>query len=173
MKKLIALILGLVLIFSLSVTAFAAESPSATLKVEVILRKVDSASSTVKSDVTHSADKGVIITATADETTYGRFNSWSIYKSVPGSTTLDLAKEGVDYEIVGGSLTEGEIKIKCNSSVIVCANYNDVVTNPLVTSNADSSANAPQTGDAAGFYFAVIALAALVFGVAVKKQYSK
>ena len=63
--------------------------------------------------------------------------------------------------------------VKAKASIIVCANYNGVKTNPVVESNADNSASAPQTGDMATAYIAVIMLAAVVFGFGVKKAYSK
>ncbi len=169
MKKLIALILSIVMVFCLSVTAFAADSPTANEKVTVTIRKADS---TVNVDVQHSLDKGEEITVKADEAEYGAFASWSIYKLTADSKTVEAVK-GVDYEIVKGSLNDKELSIKLITSVIVCANYGDVVTNPLSNSNVDNSASAPQTGDMTVAYAVIVMLAAVAFGFGVKKVYSK
>ncbi len=169
MKKLIALILSMVMICCFSVTAFAADSPTATEKVTVTIRKADS---TVKVDVEHTIGKGNEITVKADEDEYGTFKNWSIYKLTADSKTVEAVK-GVDYEIVTGSITAKELSIKLITSVIVCANYGDVITDPLSNSNVDGSDSAPQTGDIAVAYIAVVMLAVAAFGLGVKKVYSK
>lgn len=195
MKKIIALILTVVMVCCFSVTAFAAESPSATEKVTVTVRKADVADPTVKVDVNYTLDKGATLTVKANSK-YGTFNSWSVYKveatvegvSAPVNSeiiTLSAVKnlatttktveavQGIDYEIVKGSLTSSEMTIKLNTAVIVCGNYDNVKTDPNVDSNADDSDSAPKTGDMTAVYAMVIALAAVAFGFGVKKVYSK
>lgn len=195
MKKIIALILSVVMICCLSVTAFAAESPTATEKVTVTIRKADVVDPTGKADVEYTVDKGDTITVKADSK-YGTFKNWSVYtveasaegvsapvnsgiitlsavKNLAATTKTAAAVEGKDFEIVKGSLTATEMTIKVNSTVIVCANYDDVVTDPLSKSNADDSASAPQTGDITVVYAMVIMLAVVAFGFGVKKVYSK
>ena len=164
MKKLIAFVLCIAVICTLSVTAFAAESPSASAKVSVTLRKAQGVGAVEKSDITYTIDDGGVVTVKA-VASYGTFNSWSIYK---GKAAAVL---GTDYKIVSGSLTSSELKIEVYTDVIICANYNDVITDPLVKS--DSSATSPQTGDVAVAGIAVVMLiaAAVVFGA--KKQFSK
>lgn len=194
MKKIIALVLSIVLICCFSVTAFAAESPEATEKVTVTVRKADVTDGDV--DVKYTFDKGAIVTVKANSK-YGEFNSWSIYKveaSVEGTAsagvnsgivTLSAVKnlvaktetvaavEGIDYEIVKGSLTATELTVKANSAIIICGNYDDVVTDPLKSSTVDDSDSAPETGDMTVVYIAVVMLAVVAFGFGVKKVYSK
>lgn len=187
MKKLIALVLSIVMICCFSVTAFAADSPSATEKVTVTIRKADIVDPAGKADTEYTFDAGTTITLKADAK-YGTFSSWSVYKEVAtpatGMVTLSVAKAatsadyveavvGTDYEIVKGSLTTSEITIKLNAAVVVCANYNNVATNPGSASNADDSANAPATSDMTVAYAMVIMLAVAAFGFGVKKVYSK
>ena len=184
MKKIIALVLSIVMICCFSVTAFAAESPTATEKVTVTLRK---ASSDVAVDKAYTVDAGATITVKADSK-YGKFNGWSIYKEAAatpktGMVTLSVlnlattktatAVEGTDYEIVSGSLTSTELTIKVKSSVIICGNYDGKTTDPSASSNADGSAQSPQTGDMTIVYAVVAMLALGAFAFGVKKVYSK
>lgn len=195
MKKIIALVLSVVMICCFSVTAFAAESPTATEKVTVTIRKADVVDPTGKVDTEYTLDKGTTLTVKADSK-YGTFNSWSVYKveasvegvSAPvnsGIVTLSAVKNlaattktvdavvGTDYEIVKGSLTSSEMTIKLNTSVIVCGNYDNVKTDPNVASGADDSDSAPQTSDMTAVYAMLVALAVVAFGFGVKKVYSK
>ena len=167
MKKLIALILSIVMICCLSVTAFAAESPEATEKVTVTIRKADTADQEFKADVTHTVDNGTVIELKADAK-YGKFDGWTLYTA--DGKTLAAA---TDYEIVSGSLTEGTVTIKLNKSVIICANYDNVKTDPNASSNADDSANAPATGDMTVAYAMVLMLAVVAFGFSAKKVFAK
>ncbi len=196
MKKIIALVLSIVLICCCSVTAFAAESPTAGSKVTVTIRKADGVAPAEKEDIEYTVDNGATITVKADEATYGTFNSWSIYKatetvdgvSAPVKSdiitlnaainlatkiTTTTAVEGTDYEIVSGSLTAKELTVKVKTDVIICGNYNGKITDPVVNSTADNSATAPKTGDMTVLYAAIIMLAVVAFGFGVKKVYSK
>ncbi len=188
MKKIIALVLSIVMILCLSVTAFAAESPSATEKVTVTIRKATAVDPVGKVDTEYTLDAGATLTVKADSK-YGTFNSWSVYKedattATTGMVTLSAVKnlaavktveavEGTDYEIVKGSLTSTELTIKLNTAVIVCANYNNVKTDPNASSNADGSDSAPSTGDMTVAYAMFVVLAVAAFGFGVKKVYSK
>ncbi len=195
MKKIVALIMAIILVCCCSVTAFAAESPVATEKVTVTLRKASSVAPTEKYDVEYTVDNGAVITVKASEA-YGTFNSWSIYKvnatvegtssntSDSGIVTLSVlnlatttktsdAVAGTDYEIVSGSLTSKEMTVKVKTSVIICGNYNNVKTDPLSNSNADDSASAPATNDITAVYAVIVMLAVVAFGFGVKKVYSK
>lgn len=195
MKKIIALILTVAMVCCFSVTAFAAESPSATEKVTVTVRKADVVDPAGKVDTEYTFDAGTTITVKANSK-YGTFNSWSVYKveaSVDGvsapvssgvvtlsavknlaatTTTVD-AVAGTDYEIIKGSLTTSEMTIKLNTAVIVCGNYDNVKTDPNVVSGGDASDSAPQTSDMTAIYAIVVMLAAAAFGFGVKKVYSK
>ncbi len=196
MKKIIAVVLSVVMICCLSVTAFAAESPIATEKVTVTVRKAEVVTPIGKVDVEYTFDKGDTLTVKADEAKYGTFKDWSVYKvvaSVEGvsapvsngvitlsavknlaaTTKIEKAVQGNDYEIVKGSLTSKEMTIKLNTTVIVCANYGDAVTDPNASSNADDSASAPQTGDMTVVYATIVMLGLVAFGFGAKKVYSK
>ena len=196
MKKIIALLLSVIMVFCLSVTAFAAESPTATGKIKVKIRKADYVDFTGKVDVEYTVDVDKTLTVKADDKQSEAFKNWSVYKvvsSVEGvsapvnsgviilNAALNLAAttkvveavQGTDYEIIKGGLDQKEMTIKLKNSVIVCANYGSVVTDPLVDSSADSSASAPKTRDMTIVYAAVVMLAFAAMAFGVKKVYSK
>lgn len=168
MKKLIALLLSVLMICCLSVTAFAAESPSASDKVTVTVVKGTADNAIEKEGVGYTFEKGIVTAFKSDEKN-GVFNSWSVYKVESGKTVP--AVEGVDYEIVTGGLTTSEMSIKINAAVVVCGNYNNVTTNPLDYISVDGSS--PQTGDVTAVYAMIVMFAVVAFGFGVKKVYSK
>ena len=170
MKKLIALILSVILICCFSVTAFAAESPTAGEKITVQVIKGTANNSIEKEGVPYTFEKGIVTTFKSDEK-QGTFNSWTIYK-VEGNAAV-LAVEGVDYEIIAGGLESSEITIKIKSSFIVCGNYNNVKTDPTPYISYDGSSSAPQTGDMSTVCIMVIMLAVAALGFSAKKVYSK
>ena len=187
MKKIIALVLSIVMICCLSLTVMAADSPSATGKVTLTVRKAIVVDPEGKSDTEYTFDAGTTITVKADSQ-YGKFNSWSVYKEETtantGMVTLNAvanlasakavaAVEGTDYEIVKGSLTSEELTIKLNTPVIVCGNYDNTITDPSIPSNSDDSPSAPPTSDTIVVYGVIIMLAAVAFGFGMKKVYSK
>ncbi len=188
MKKIIALVLSIIMICCFSITAFAADSPTATEKITVVVRKADVIDPAGKIDTEYTFDAGITLTVKANEK-YGTFNSWSVYKKTAttpatGMVTLSVVKNlaaaetvdavaGVDYEIVKGSLTSSEITIKLNTTVIICGNYDNVKTDPNASSNADGSDSAPSTSDMTVAYVMVVMLAIVAFGFGVKKVYSK
>lgn len=171
MKKIIALILSIVILCSLSVTAFAAESPVAEEIVSFVAKKAkivsievagddateDTEVEDIKLDVEYSFRKGTKVGVTADSS-YGTFKSWSIYKVEEAITTTSVSKgfglfalnaatnltattkyveavEGVDYEIVEGSLTEDSLTVMSYSEIVICGNYNKIKTNPSKSSS--------------------------------------
>ena len=187
MKKLISLVLSVVMICCFSVTAFAVDSPTGVEKLTVTVRKADIFDPAGKVDTEYTFDVGTTITVKANSK-YGKFDSWSVYKesaTTPstGMITLSVlnlaatktedAAQGTDYEIIKGSLTTEEMTIKLNTSVIVCGNYDNVKTDPNVSSNADGSDSAPSTGDMTVAYALVVMIAVVAFGFGVKKVYSK
>lgn len=166
MKKIIALLLSVLMICCLSVTAFASESPVANEKIVVTIRKATATNPAQTVDTQYTVDKGTVITFKAS-TQYGKFDSWSIYNA--DATAADASA----YEIVSGSLKTEEITLKLNATVIVCANYDGVITNPAAASVTDKSDAAPKTADVTGVYFAVIMLSVMALGFSAKKVYSK
>lgn len=196
MKKIVSLILSIIMVLGLSVTAFADESPVATEKVTVKIRKADYVGFDGKADVDYKVNVDDTVTVKADEKQIDTFKNWSVYKVVSsvegvsapvnsGITTLSAAVKlaatdkvveavnGTDYEVVSGGLDKTEVTLKLKTSVIICANYGQVLTDPMANSSSDNSSSAPKTGDFTVVYAAVIMLgvAALAFGV--KKVYSK
>ena len=167
MKKIIALVLSIVMICCLSVTAFAANSPTASEKVTVTIRKGATANQEYKADVAYTVDGGTVLSLKADAQ-QGKFDNWTVYAEDGKALT-----EGVDFVVVSGSLTSSEVSIKLIKSAIVCANYDNVKTDPKVPGSSDNSANAPQTGDMTAVYAFVVMLGVVAFAFGAKKVYSK
>ncbi len=176
MKKLIAVVLCVILSFSLCVSVAAKVSPTAKEKVQIIIKKgngviVNADSSTVeqKSDISYAVEAGHSVTVTPDEATYGKFDSWSVYKVVNegGVVKYVAAVAGVDYRIISGSLTEKSFKFEALRDLIICANFGGTITDPaLDSSQAGKKPESPQTSDVAPFaVLALLVSAASLFGI--------
>lgn len=191
MKKIIALILAIACVLTLSVTAFAA-SPSAKPVIKVTLagagtiadRHDNTDSGTVSKDTAHktvtvTVDEDGHVIAHADKEA-GKFNGWKIYKAATTGTgkvalavnsvaaiSHTIATPDVDYIIVSGSLTSETIIIEPLTDLIITANYNDVVTDPATGKPADDKS--PATGDMLLVYASVAMLAVFSVAFAAKK----
>ncbi len=196
MKKLIAIVLCIAVALSLSVTAFAAESPVADKQIQIIIRKANGSKGFEKCDVAYTIDHGVEVTVTSDDD-HGNFDSWSIYKiksTVTGTSAkanagisalsvLNLAVsgqyvkavEGKDYDVTKGSLTSKTITITPYTDIVICGNYDGKVTNPSKDSSApgEKPATSPQTGDMTVLYGVIVMLAAAAIVFGAKKQLAK
>jgi len=159
MKKVMVLVVALVLIFSLSVVAFAADSPVA--KPTVVVTVVNGPEAKPENN---TVKKGEEFTFVADDK-QGEFNSWSVYKK-DGS----VAKEGTDYNIVSGKLTDETIKLEILSDIVVCGNYNGTKT---AINGGIKDDKAPQTGDFTAIYVSAFMMVALFGAFVAKKQLSK
>lgn len=170
MKKLMAILLSIILVFAFSVSAFAAGSPVGKEKVTVVLRKGDGIKGALEADVKYTLDGGAEVSVAADEAEYGTFESWSIYKVV-GENKTELAVTPGDYEIIKGGLKLRELAILAHTDIIICANYGGVVTDPLSSSTTSGTQTdeSPETGNSAGFAFMAIITCAAVALVAKKK----
>ncbi len=197
MKKIIAIILTITLFFTLSLTAFAADSPEATKKITVVLRKADGLKGVLERDVKYTLDGGTEVSVVADEAEFGTFKNWTIYKVQPEvmptsysagdriialnasvinlASKTSIATEPTDYEIIKGSLTSKELTVLAHADLIICANYGDTITDPLSQSSTSGTQTdeSPQTGDimALSAVIAILASAAVIFGA--KKQLAK
>lgn len=169
MKKVLALVLCVAFLFTLSVTALATEeSATAETKYEIIMRRGIGVSGVTENDSTTLINEGDSVVAKFDPS-YGTFNNWTIYKRGTDGKIVP-AVEGVDYILEDGTLlTSEQIKVQAKGDLIICANYNGEKTDPGVASKEGAS---PKTGDMSVAYVVVmLAAAAIVFGA--KKVYSK
>lgn len=161
MKKIIAIALCLLTVCALSVSAFADNvvSPTAETTFHITLQAgvpVDGISSVGTENI---VIEGNHVTVTPDSAK-GEFNSWTIYRADDKS----VAKEGVDYVVVKGSLNEKEITIEPQTDLIICGNYDGKITDPA-TGNPKQDTS-PKTGESIVLASAVamLAAAAVVFG---------
>jgi hypothetical protein len=175
MKKVFALILTMVLVFGLAVPAFAAKSPNGQEYFKVVIidgnDHKDAPQQGGQQDdkhenITHTTvvkNKSIVVKANPSK---GKFDGWKIYKA-DGKPAV----EGVDYKVLGAfSLTDDEIEIIPLSTIVITANYNDVVTETIVVNDEDV---APPTGDNTVVVLSAVALIALCGAVVAKKQLAK
>ena len=174
MKKIIALLLTITLLFTLSLTAFAAQSPVGKEQITVVLRKGDGLKGALEPDVKYTLDGGAEVSVVANEKDYGEFKSWSIYKVV-GDGKTELAKSPEDYEIIKGGANLHELTILAHTDLIICANYDDKITDPLSQSSTSGTGTdeSPQTGDEVALYAVIAMLAASLVLFGFKKQFVK
>ena len=149
MKKVLALLFTLILLGSVSVTAFAVDRPGGEL-----LHKVE-----VTSYATGTAAKGTYVAQgqnvklTASESSKYIFTGWVI--------------DG-KYEIISGSLTSKELVIKPLSDIKIEESYN--VKGSKGFGKTNDSSSAPRTGNEALVVTTIIALGALSVMYASKKR---
>ena len=158
MKKCFAVLLAVVLVMTLSVTAFAAKSATAVSHYTVF-----SINGTGAVTNTENVAVGSSIEFEADETK-GDFDGWIVYKA-DGSEAV----EGVDYT-VEGSLKDKNVKITPLANIIVTGNYDGEKTEFVVNNGEPES---PKTGDVSVIAMGVMALTSLVGVGIAKKQLSK
>lgn len=157
MKKILAVLLCVVALFSIAVPAMAIDSPEGEQLVSIAVITVPGTKNPAKSYKIKS-----IINAEADPNA-GVFDSWSIYRS-DGS----IAVEGTDYKYVTGSVKATFISIEVSSDLVICANYNGMITDP-VTGDGKKQPDSPKTGEAVAVYIVVLMLAGAAFTFAKKK----
>ena len=160
MKKVFAVVLAVILVMSLSVTAFAATlSPEGVSLYKVYVINGNGA----KTQVTE-VTVGDSITLNADPE-MGKFDKWMIYK-MDGTPAV----EGKDYTIVSGSMTSETITIIPLANIIVTGNYNGKITKFDITNNEPVS---PQTGDTSVVMLGAMMVLALAGATIAKKQLVK
>lgn len=157
MKKTLAILLAVLCLFAFAVPAFAAEiSPSGEGSHSITV--IDGVDRTPKAIV---LKPGESVTVSVDPT-LGKFDAWAIYKK-DGSA----AQVNVDYVITAGGLKEQTLSVDAKTDLIICGNYNGVITNPL-TGKAS-----PKTGETAAFALLSVMVAAAGVCFVAKKQLCK
>lgn len=171
MKKVLAIIVCVCIALTLSVSAFAASSP--TNKVTVI-----NADGTMQSGekipngTFISIGDNNTVTVVADEKTYGKFDSWSIYVYNPDGT-YTKATEGVDYTIKEGTTTDKKLVIVPINQIAVAGNYNGTITDPAKPGASGKTDKSVKTGDVNVMYAVVVLLASAALLLGAKRQLSK
>lgn len=157
MKKILAIMLCIIAIFSLSATAFAVDSPTGkpVHSVVVIVTPGSKGSST-----TVKTGEIVKVVANPDK---GKFDGWAVYKK-DGSKAV----EGVDYKFVEGGSKITPATLEVYTDLIICANYDGKITDPITTQQKDDQS--PQTGDFATIAMIVALLASAAVCFKAKKQ---
>lgn len=151
MRRLVALVVAVVLVCTLSVSAFALQSPTAPkfYSINVSANGSGSAKSGVASIDPNNPDV-VILTATEEGAAFVR---WEISGS---------------YEIVEGSLTTPVIKIRPSSDISAVAIFADGSKNTDVVPG-NNSGTSPNTGDYTFVVLTILALAAMMGAFASRK----
>lgn len=169
MKKVIAVVLCVALLFTLSVTAFAKEvSPEPEKNITIILRKGVGVEGITSADKPFSFKIDEATVTVKVDPNEGKFDGWNIYVD-EGNGKFSPAKQGEDYLIVKGDLNAQELTVEALTNIVICANYNGVKTDPAVSGTSDS----PKTADmsVAVMFVAMVAAAGFVF--TSKKVFSK
>ncbi len=163
MKKLIAILLCIATVFCLCVPAMAEESPSGEELVKATI--IDKPGTKGKTNV-YKVDEKII--AESDPGS-GDFNFWTFFK--PDGT---VAIEGVDYTFVSGDKNSKTISVISKiPHLIIVANYNGKVTDPLTGEvqepPAASQPTSPTTGNGVALGLAVLMLAGAAIVYTSKK----
>ena len=166
MKKIIAIVLALVAVLTLSVSAMAANnSPVPTAKATVTIHSALCADGILQEGKAVTVEVGSTANIIKDDAE-GKFDSWAIYKP-DGS----VAVEGTDYVIVSGSLKDPSISITVLTDLIICGNYNGKITDPITGEKKDPVA--PPTFDVTAVALAMVMLGAAAVVITAKKQLCK
>ncbi len=135
MKKLLALVLCIVFVCTLSVVAFADESPKSDQKFNVVVRQGTTVNGTPATGAPVVINDGDTVTIKPDGSQSG-FSGWDIKKRNPDGS-MDEAVEGVDYELVEGTTTGSEqIKIRPKTDLQFEPSYNGLHTDPTDAAGA-------------------------------------
>lgn len=159
MKKVFALIIAVILVMSLSVTAFAAKnSPVVNPFNTVQVINGQGANTEI-----HKVNIGESVELVAKDN-IGKFDGWKVYL-----TDGTPAVPGTHYTIVG-NLTDKTIVLKPLTNLIVTGNYNGKDTTFKIQ---NGEATSPKTGDTAVVAIASVMVLSLAGAVVAKKQMAK
>lgn len=157
MKKITALVLAVLLVFALSVSAFALESPTApkAWSINVSVKGQGSANSGIASIDPNNPE---VVILQAQETTGAAFVRWEITGP---------------YTIVSGSLTTPTIKIMPSGDISAVAIFEGGETQVDVVKPTEQPGNtsgtSPKTGDMLYVVLGIMALAAVMGAFATRK----
>ncbi len=181
MKKVLAILLTLTLMLSVSIPVFAAASPEA--KPIVIVCVVENAQDKEGTFYTVKVQENGTLKLEADEKDHGTFNGWNIYKADGSDAVLDVDYKivSLDDKVLGVStlvlgtfaITAKNVIIMPLTDLIITANYNDEKTAPLPFNPDEIEDVSPETGDNTVVYLAAMTLVALCGIVVAKKQLAK
>lgn len=164
MKKLFAAVLCIIAVFTFSFGAFAEKSPEAEQVVQVTIfnaNPISGISQEGKAEIIQTGD--IVVCKAVDDK--GSFDGWTIYKvEVPEGSTeqkISVAVEGKDYVFVDGGFKALTIKVNPFVSLIICANYNGLVTDPAT--GELKKPESPKTGNNAIMLASVMMLASAAF----------
>lgn len=174
MKKIVSLLVALVIVLSLSVSAFAVKSPVAPTEIVITSRQIITKIGEKVQAGKITVEKGSQIVFKYDPSK-GKFDRIAYYvvdedgKAITKNGEFVEAVEGVDYEVV--SENDKEFTVKVNTDLIVCGDYNGKKTNPNTGEPIDDES--PETGVndvTAEVVIAAILLAGAAFVFAAKKR---
>ena len=172
MKKVLAVVLCVCIALTLSVAVMAESSP----QTKVIVRKGNAYkqdNATIPEDTAVEIGEDDTVKVKANEKTYGKFNNWTIYV-INEDGEYEEAVQGVDYEIVSGSLNDGTLVIKPINKITIAGNYNGTITDPAKASTVPGKKpSSSKTGDIEVMYIALALLAAGAVALGAKKQFAK
>ncbi len=159
MKKLLVVFIAVLMLFAISVPAFAAEnSPIASGSHIVIV--INGINAIPQRYVVVNGDT---VTVKVDPTK-GTFDNWTIYK--PDGT---VAKVNEDFIIISGTTESDEMIVQPKTDLIICGNYNGLITDPLTGKEKES----PKTGGSVVWVLASVMTAAAGVCFVTKKQLCK
>lgn len=175
MKKLFAAILSIIAVFTFSFGAFAESSPQAETVIQVTVYNANPTSGVSQEGKAEIVQSGNVVVCNAIDNK-GTFDGWSIYKvEVPEGAKdqkISVAVEGKDYIFVEGGFKALTIKVNPLVSLIICANYNGLVTDPAT--GELKKPDSPKTGNNTLMLASVMMLASAAFVFAkTNKLFSK
>ncbi len=185
MKKVFTILLSLLLLASLTVPVFAQASPEGDELYKVVFVK----NAEDKTGYVYNVKEGGTLEFKADPNE-GKFDGWNIYKmdGTPATVNVDytvvrtasLAESDVlgayipadgETRVLGSYMLTAEvIELKPLNNLIITANYNGIITEPVLSTGEDT---APETGDATIVTLALVALVALCGAAVAKKAAGK
>ncbi len=173
MKKLLAAVLCIITVLTLSVSVFAEESPQSDKVVQVTVFNAVSVDGIAQVGKAQVIEKGEVFVVKADAA-QGKLDSWSFYKIENNNLAapkVSAAVLGQDYDLVNCTNKDESITVKPYTTIVVCGNYNGMITDP--TTGELKKSDSPATGNSGVIICTIVMLGAAVIAFGAKKQFSK